>query len=323
MTASAGASILDAVGATPAIWLDRLCEGLSGRILLKIESMNPSGSIKDRAALSCMQEAIDSGTLQLGMPVVELTSGNMGIGLAMACAVLGYRMIAVMSEGNSPERRQLLAAYGAEIELVPQLPDSTPGKVSGDDLALVEQRTKALVEELKAWRPDQFVNPANPAAHFTGTGVELLQQSNGQIDAFAALVGTGGTFLGCARALKDHAPGIRCFAVEPEGAQAIAGLPLTNAAHVLQGGGYAMIPPQWESSLCDGTIAISDEVATETARALARREGILAGFSTGANVAAALTLLREGRANVVATIAPDAGTRYLSSNLFSVDERPL
>ncbi len=257
--------------------------------------------------------------LQPGMPVVELTSGNMGIGLAMACAVLGYRMIAVMSEGNSPERRQLLAAYGAEIELAPQLPESVPGKVSGDDLALVEARTKALVEELNAWRPDQFVNPANPSAHYLGTGVEIWEQSHGGIDAFAALVGTGGTFLGCAKALKERQPEIQCFAVEPEGAQTIAGLPVTNAGHVLQGGGYAMIPPQWDESLCDGTIAVSDQEATDTARILARREGILAGYSTGANVAAALKLLREERAVSVATVAPDTGTRYLSSDLFTTD----
>jgi cysteine synthase A len=319
MSTPAGASILDAVGATPAVWLDRLSTGLPGRILLKIESMNPSGSIKDRAALHCMREAVRSGVLRPGMPVVELTSGNMGIGLAMACAVLGYRMIAVMSEGNSPERRQLLAAYGAEIELVPQLPSSAPGKVSGDDLALVEQRTKALVEELGAWRPDQFLNPANPEAHFAGTGTEIWEQSEGRVDAFAALVGTGGTFLGCARALKERQQEIRCYAVEPEGAQTLAGIPVTNAAHVLQGGGYAMVPPQWDASLCDGTIAISDREATDTARSLARQEGILAGFSTGANVAAALTLLRSGRASVVATVAPDTGTRYLSSDLFAND----
>lgn len=317
MSMNASASILDAIGATPAVWLDRLCDGLPGRIMLKLESMNPSGSIKDRTALHCLREAIRSGTLQPGMPVVELTSGNMGIGLAMACAVLGYRMIAVMSEGNSPERRQLLAAYGAEIELVPQLPESVPGKVSGDDLAQVESRTTALVNELGAWRPDQFVNPANPMAHDLGTGVEIWEQSQGGIDAFAALVGTGGAFLGCAKALKARRPDIRCFAVEPEGAQTIAGLPVTNAAHVLQGGGYAMIPPQWDDSLCDGTIAVSDQEAIDTARILARREGILAGFSTGANVAAALRLLREGRAVAVVTLAPDSGTRYLSSDLFA------
>src|SRR5215216_2069968 len=209
-------SIVDAIGGTPAVWLDRLSAGLPGRVLLKLESMNPGGSIKDRAALQCLRDAQRDGRLRPGMVVVELTSGNMGIGLAMACSIMGYRMIAVMSEGNSPERRQLLAAYGAEIELVPQASGGIPGKVSGEDLALVERRTTELVAELGAWRPDQFVNPSNPRAHELGTG-------------------------------------------------------------------YAMIPPQWDGTLCDGTVPIGDEEAINTTRGLARREGILAGFSTGAN----------------------------------------
>ncbi len=195
-------SIVDAIGATPAVWLDRLAEGLPGRVLLKLESMNPGGSIKDRAALQCLKEAERDGRLRPGMVVVELTSGNMGIGLAVACSIMGYRMIAVMSEGNSPERRQLLAAYGAEIELVPQAPGGTPGQVSGEDLALVELRTVELVDELGAWRPDQFANSSNPRAHELGTGPELWQQSGGRLDAFVAIVGTGGTFIGIARALK-------------------------------------------------------------------------------------------------------------------------
>ena len=174
-------SIVDAIGATPAVWLDRLSAGLPGRVLLKLESMNPGGSIKDRAALQCLRDAERDGRLRPGTVVVELTSGNMGIGLAVACAIMGYRMIAVMSEGNSPERRQLLAAYGAEIELVPQAPGGTPGQVSGEDLALVEQRTAELVDELGAWRPDQFANPSNPRAHELGTGPELWEQSGGRL----------------------------------------------------------------------------------------------------------------------------------------------
>src|SRR3954452_3321044 len=163
-------SIVEAIGGTPAVWLNRLTEGLPGRVLLKLESMNPGGSIKDRAALQCLRDAQRDGRLRPGMAVVELTSGNMGIGLSVACAIMGYRMIAVMSEGNSPERRQLLAAYGAEIELVPQMTGSIPGQVSGEDLALVEERTASLVAELDAFRPDQFNNPSNPRAHELGTG---------------------------------------------------------------------------------------------------------------------------------------------------------
>jgi cysteine synthase A len=231
---------------------------------------------------------------------------------------MGYRMVAVMSTGNSPERRQLLAAYGAEIELVPQAPGSIPGQVSGEDLALVELRTAELIKEMDAWRPDQFTNPSNPRAHELGTGPELWEQTGGQLGAFVAIVGTGGTFIGIARALKARAPAIRCLAVEPAGAQTLGGLAATNSAHKLQGAGYAMIPPQWDATLCDGTIAIDDAEAVRVARELARREGILAGYSTGANVAAALQLAAEASPGVaVATVACDIGTRYLSSDLFA------
>ncbi len=311
-------AITGCIGTTPAVWLDRLTADLPGRIMLKLESMNPGGSIKDRAALQCLRDAETDGRLQPGMPVVELTSGNMGIGLAVACAIMGYRMIAVMSEGNSPERRQLLAAYGAEIELVPQTPGGEPGKVSGEDLALVELRTAELVETLGAWRPDQFANPSNPRAHELGTGPEIWEQSSGSLAAFVAMVCTGGTFTGISRALKQRDPGIRCYAVEPAGAQALAGLPIAKPSHQLQGAGYAMIPPQWDDALCDGTIPVTDEAAVSVARNLARREGVLAGFSTGANVAAALGIAAElGAGQAVATVACDTGTRYLSTSLFA------
>ena len=314
----ASPSIVGAVGNTPAVWLDRVTAGLPGRVLLKLESMNPGGSIKDRAALQCLRDAEGDGWLRPDTPVVELTSGNMGIGLAVACAVMGRRLIAVMSEGNSPERRQLLAAYGAEIELVAQAPGGVQGKVSGEDLALVEARTVELVAELGAWRPDQFANPSNPRAHELGTGPELWEQAGGALDAFVAIVGTGGTFAGIARALKARDAAIRCFAVEPAGAQALAGKAIETSAHTLQGAGYAMIPPQWDAALCDGTIPIEDGAAVAVARDLARREGILVGFSTGANVAAALRLAAEAEPGFrVATVACDTGTRYLSTDLFS------
>jgi len=313
----AAGSIVGAIGNTPAVWLDRLTAGLPGRVLLKLESMNPSGSIKDRAALQCLRDAEADGRLPPGTPVVELTSGNMGIGLAVACAVMGRRLIAVMSEGNSPERRQLLAAYGAEIDLVPQVPGGMPGKVSGEDLALVEARTVKLVEALRAWRPDQFNNPSNPRAHELGTGPELWEQAGGSLGAFVAIVGTGGTFVGIARALKARDAAIRCAAVEPAGAQVLAGKPVESPGHKLQGAGYALVPPQWDAALCDGTIAIDDEEAVTVARDLARVEGILAGFSTGANVAAALRLAADaGPGFTVATVACDTGTRYLSTDLF-------
>jgi cysteine synthase len=316
--ASASGSIVGAIGNTPAVWLDRLAAGLPGRVLLKLESMNPGGSIKDRAALQCLRDAEADGRLGPGTPVVELTSGNMGIGLAVACAVMGRRLIAVMSEGNSPERRQLLAAYGAEIELVPQAPGGVAGKVSGEDLALVEVRAVELVEAMQAWRPDQFHNPSNPRAHERGTGPELWEQAGRTLGAFVAIVGTGGTFVGIARALKARDGTVRCLAVEPTGAQALAGHTITSPSHKLQGAGYAMIPPQWDAALCDGTIPIEDETAVAVARELARREGILAGFSTGANVAAALRLAADAPPGfTIATVACDTGTRYLSTDLFA------
>jgi cysteine synthase A len=316
----AAASALDLIGATPAVWLDRLAAGLPGRALLKLESANPGGSIKDRAALRCIEDAERRGDLHPGGTVVELTSGNMGIGLAIACALKGYRLVAVMSEGNSPERRRVLAAYGADVVLVPQMPGGRPGQVSGDDLALVEGRTQELVAERGGWRPDQFANPSNPAAHEATTGPELWEQAGGEagaLRAFAAIVGTGGTFVGVARALKRRDPGIACWAVEPAGAPVLAGLPVTDPSHKLQGAGYALVPPNWDPALCAGSLTVSDEEAVTTARALARREGILGGFSTGANVAAALRLAADlPPGATVATIACDTGLRYLSTDLF-------
>ncbi len=287
-------SIVDAIGGTPAVWLDRLTAGLPGRVLLKLESMNPGGSIKDRAALQCLRDAQQDGRLRPGMAVVELTSGNMGIGLAVACSIMGYRMIAVMSEGNSPERRQLLAAFGAEIDLVPQAPGGIPGQVSGEDLALVEQRTAELVDELGAWRPDQFSNPSNPRAHELGTGPELWEQSGGRLGAFVAIVGTGGTFIGIARALKARDEAIRCLAVEPAGAQTLAGLGGQQCCAQAAGSGLRHDPAAMGCGPVRRDDADRRRRGDRVARELARREGILAGFSTGANVAAALRLAADG-----------------------------
>jgi cysteine synthase A len=309
-------SILDAIGWTPLVALDRLAEGLPGRVVLKIEGANPGASIKDRAALQCIEEAERDGHLKPGGVVIELTSGNMGAGLAIVCAIKGYRFIAVMSVGNSRERVQMLRALGAEVDLVPQMPGGVPGQVSGDDLALVEGRTRELVRALGAFRPDQFNNPANLRAHELTTGPEIWAQTDGAVTHFCAIVGTGGTFLGTARALKARNPAVRCYAVEPEGSQVIAGKAVTDPRHTLQGAGYAAVPPQWDAALCDGMLAIGDAEALEMARALATREGIFAGFTTGANVAAALRLARDAPADsIIATVACDSGLKYLSTDL--------
>jgi cysteine synthase A len=240
----------------------------------------------------------------------------MGIGLAVVCAVKGYRMIAVMSEGNSLERRRVLRALGAEVELVPQVPGARPGQVSREDLAAVERRAAELVAELGAFRPDQFANPSAVAAHEEGTGPEIWRQSDGRVSHFVASVGTGGTFVGVARALKSASPSVRCYAAEPASAPFIAGGPVTSTSHLIQGTGYALIPPQWDPGLVDGFLAVTDERAMEVARQLATREGIFGGFSTGANVAAALELAAQVPAgSLVVTIAPDTGMKYLSTGL--------
>lgn len=311
-------SILGTVGDTPLVAIDRLRPPGAARVAVKLEAFSPGGSVKDRAALRIIEDAERSGALRPGMAVVELTSGNMGIGLAVACAVKGYRMIAVMSEGNSPERRQILAAHGADVALVPQVGGARSGQVSAEDLAAVEDRTRSLALELGAYRPDQFNNVSAVRAHEEGTGPEIWRQTNGAVTHFVASVGTGGTFVGVARALKRIDRWISCFAAEPASAPALAGGPITSTSHRIQGTGYAQIPPFWDATLCDGFLTTTDDEAIATARALATREGILGGYSTGANVAAALRLAAGLPADaLVVTIAPDTGLKYLSTELFA------
>ncbi|HET7767513.1 MAG TPA: pyridoxal-phosphate dependent enzyme, partial [Chloroflexota bacterium] len=205
-------SVLGAIGGTPLVALDRLTAGLPGRIAAKLEFYGPGASVKDRAALAVVEAAERSGELKPGGTVVELTSGNMGTGLAVVCAVKGYRMIAVMSAGNSVERRRMLEALGAEVELVPQAGTPRPGQVSKEDLDLVERRTVELTRELGAFRPNQFQNPHTVAAHETTTGREIWEQTGGSVGMFVAHIGAGGTFIGCARSLKARSASVKCFA---------------------------------------------------------------------------------------------------------------
>src|SRR5579875_3084503 len=310
-------SILDTIGRTPLVALDRLTRGLPGRIVLKLEYFNPGFSIKDRIALRIIEEAERSGRLKPGGTVIELTSGNTGTGLAVVCAVKGYKLIAVMSEGNSVERRRMLEALGARGELVPQAGGSCPGQVSKEDLDLVEQRTVELTRELGAFRADQFPNLSNVEAHELTTGPEIWEQTQGKVAAFIGTVGTAGTFMGMARALKKRNAAIRTYAVEPAGAPILAGGPVVNTRHKIQGAGYAQVPPLWDPEFCDGYIGITDEETIETARQLARQEGIFAGFSTGANVAAALRIAETATPGaLIVTTANDSGLKYLSTDLF-------
>ena len=310
-------SVLAAIGETPLVRLARLAAGLPGQVAVKLEYYSPGGSVKDRVALRIIQDAERNGSLQPGGTVVELTSGNMGIGLAIVCALRGYRMIAVMSEGNSVERRRILEALGAQVELVPQVGEARPGQVSAEDLQAVEVRTQELVQKLGAFRPDQFNNPSSVAAHAATTGEEIWRQTEGKVTHFVASIGTGGTFIGASKALKKHNPEIRCYAAEPASAPFIAGRPVTNTSHKIQGTGYALVPPLWDASLCDGFLTATDEAAVATARQLATREGVFGGFSAGANVACALELARDAHAgSVIVTVACDTGLKYLSTDLF-------
>jgi cysteine synthase A len=210
-------SVLDVIGKTPMVRLDRLRKAweLEGTLLAKLENLNPGCSKKDRIALRMVEEAEASGQLEPGRPVVELTSGNTGTGLAIVCSVKGYPFYAVMSRGNSMERARMMRALGAEVILVDQAPGSPPGQVSGKDLELVEERTREVVRELGAFRADQFNLEGNVRAHEYGTGEEIWEQTEGRLDGFVDFAGTGGTFAGCSRALKKHNPDIRCYLLEP------------------------------------------------------------------------------------------------------------
>lgn len=313
-------SALDAIGGTPLVRLDRLvrARGLEGTILAKLDHLNPGFSKKDRAARGLIEEAERKGELRPGQTVVELTSGNMGAGLAIVCAIKGYAFVAVMSKGNSPERARMMAALGAEVVLVDQQPGSRPGQVSGGDLELVEQAAQRLTAERGAFRADQFHREGAWLAHYHGTGPEIWEQSGGAIDAFADFAGTGGTYAGVTRALKERKPDIRCFVVEPEDAAAIAGETVTRPNHPIQGGGYGIADLDFLHGVpVDGHLTVGGEEARDTARMLARLEGVFAGFSSGANVAAAVKLLEgEMRGRSVAVIICDSGLKYLSTDLW-------
>jgi len=312
-------SVIEAIGNTPLVRLDRLvrARGLSGTILAKLDYLNPGFSKKDRAARGLIEEAERNGSLTPGQTVVELTSGNMGTGLAIVCAIKGYPFVAVMSKGNSPERARQMAALGAEVVLVDQLPDSIPGEVSGADLALVEDAARRITAERGAFRADQFHRAGAWAAHYHTTGPELWEQSGGRVDAFADFAGTGGTYAGVTRFLKERNPAIRCYLVEPQGAAILAGKPVTAPNHPIQGGGYAMALDFLKDVPVDGYLTVTGDAARDTARDLARMEGIFGGFSSGANVAAALQLLAgEMAGKTVAVLICDSGLKYLSTALW-------
>jgi len=303
-------SAIDLIGRTPLIALDRIYRG-PGRIVAKVEFLQPGGSVKDRAARAILLAARDDGRLRPGTPVVEMTSGNMGAGLAVACATLGHPLIITMSAGNSPARARMLEGLGAEVVLVEQV-DGTPGQVTGRDVGAAAEAARRIASERDGFYVDQFHAAEGIAAHEI-TGSEILEQFGGPVDGWVAAVGTGCTFMGVAKALKAANPVTVCGAVEPVGCRPLAGEAVTKARHMLQGIGYGSVPPHWNPALMDVSLAISDADAEEWRRTLASREGLYVGYSSAANVCAAVALLQSGElpANaVVATVLCDTGLKY-------------
>jgi cysteine synthase A len=241
-----------------------------------------------------------------------MTSGNMGAGLAVVCNVSGHPFVATMSEGNSPARARMLEALGAEVILVPQV-EGSPGCVSGADITVATDRAIELARERTAFYVDQFNNPSCVRAHEEGTGPEIWEAVGPDLDAFITAAGTGGTFVGVSRFLTGKRPEIHCVAVEPEGAEILAGKEVTKPCHLLQGTGYSLVPPQWDPQLADDCIAVSDEEAARYRWLLADKEGLHVGFSSAANVSAAVKLIESGHLGespTVATILCDTGLKY-------------
>jgi cysteine synthase A len=313
-------SILDVIGSTPLVELVRSVSrrGLKGRLLVKLEYLSPGGSKKDRIALEIIREARASGHLRPGQTVVELTSGNTGTGLAIVCAALGHPFVAVISRGNSIERVRQMTAFGAEVVVVDQAEGAIDGQVSGEDLALVEAEAASIVARRDAFRVDQFQREANVLAHERHTGPELWEQSQGKIDVFVDMVGTCGSFTGVTRALRRFNPRLKAYVVEPVGAAVLSGGTVSNPRHRIQGAGYARAElALFDRSLATGFVSVSDEQAVAAARHLAAEEGIFAGFSTGAHLAAAWKLLAEEEPGAtIAFLACDSGLKYLSTDLF-------
>jgi len=299
-------NILELIGRTPVVRLNRVVPEDAAIVWAKLEGANPGGSVKDRIGLSMIEAAEREGRLQPGGTIVEPTSGNTGIGLAMAAAVKGYRLILTMPETMSVERRRLLSAYGAEIVL-------TPGE-QGMKGAI--ERAEQLVRENPSWfMPQQFENPANPEAHRRTTGPEILAQVEGPIAAFVAGVGTGGTLTGAGEVLRQAYPDIQIIAVEPDRSPVLSGG--SAGSHKIQGIGAGFVPAVLNREIIDEVIRVSDEEAKDMGQRLAREEGLLVGISSGAAAFAAVKVAqRLGRGKQMVVILPDTGERYLSTDLF-------
>ncbi len=301
-------NILEAIGHTPMVRLNKLVDERSAQVYAKLESFNPMHSVKDRVARSMVEAAERSGELRPGMTVVEPTSGNTGIGLAMVCAAKGYRLVITMPETMSIERRRLMAAFGAEIVL-------TPGKEGM--MGAIARAEEMVSSDPNSFMPQQFKNPANPQAHYVTTAEEILADLP-DLDAFVSAVGTGGTITGVGRALRERKCRVELVAVEPSASPVLSGG--KPGPHRIQGIGAGFVPDTCDLSLIDHILQVDDVEAIKHARDLARKEGILCGISSGAALCGALNVAKElGPDAKVVVLLADTGERYLSTDLFSMD----
>jgi cysteine synthase A len=306
--ASIAADVTALIGGTPLLRLNRVTDGAAAEVVAKLESFNPGGSVKDRIGLSMLDDAEARGLIEWDTLIVEPTSGNTGIGLAVVCAARGYRLVLTMPETMSHERRTLLKALGAELVLTPGS-DGMRGAIRrGEEIAAAAP---------KAWIAQQFTNPSNPEVHRRTTAEEIWRDTAGRIDAFVAGVGTGGTVTGVGQVLKPRLPGLRVVAVEPDASPVLSGG--EPGAHMIQGIGAGFVPGVLDRSVVDEVLRVTNDEALTMARRLASEEGILAGISAGAAAHAAVQVARrpELAGGRVVVVLPDTGERYLSSALFA------
>lgn len=306
MTRKTVQNVTELIGETPVVKLNRLVTPQDADVYVKLEFANPSGSVKDRAAAHMLRMAEQAGRLTPGATIIEPTSGNTGIGLAMNAAAKGYRIILVMPDNMTKERIRLLQAYGAEVVLTPAA-QRMPGAIA---------KAKELLAQIPgSFMPQQFQNPANPDIHRLTTGPEIVQQMEGRLDGFVATAGTGGTITGTGEYLRSQIPNLHITVVEPQGSPVLSGG--EPGPHKLVGTSPGFIPPVLNTAIYDEIVQVSDEDALETTRRLAAREGILVGPSSGASVWAGIQLARRlGPGKRVLCIAPDTGERYLSMGIF-------
>lgn len=302
------ANINALIGNTPLVQLNQLTQGLPARVAVKLEFFNPAGSVKDRIAIAMVESAEKAGKIKAGSTIVEATSGNTGIGLAMVCAAKGYKLAIVMPESMSKERRMLLRAYGAELILTPAAEGMSGAIAKAEELVKNHPDTHFM--------PRQFDNPANPEIHRRTTAEEIWRDTDGQVDIFVSGVGTGGTLTGVGEVLKKHKPSLQAYAVEPAASPVLSGG--EKGPHPIQGLGAGFVPQTLNTEIYDGVITVANQAAFDTARDAAAKEGLLVGISSGAAIWAALELAKkpENKDKLIVVVLPSNGERYLSTPLF-------